>query len=63
MMIGWRCAIAVFAMAVGLALSSAVTPASAQQGDLRAIYKRYNEFYTAGNYPAALVEARKLEAA
>jgi CHAT domain-containing protein/Tfp pilus assembly protein PilF len=40
----------------------AMAPAAAQQGDLNAIQKRYNELYAAGNYGAALVEAQKLEA-
>ena len=40
----------------------AMAPAAAQQGDLNAILKRFNELYAAGNYPAALVEAQKLEA-
>jgi tetratricopeptide (TPR) repeat protein len=45
-----------------LLLSIAVAPAVAQQGDLNAILKRFNEFYGAGNYPAALVEAQNFEA-
>jgi hypothetical protein len=40
----------------------AMAPAAAQQGNLDAIYKRYNELYAAGNYAAALVEAQKFEA-
>jgi tetratricopeptide (TPR) repeat protein len=32
------------------------------QDDLNAILKRFNDLYAAGNYPAALVEAQKLEA-
>ena len=40
----------------------AMAPAAAQQGDLNAILKRFSELYAAGNYPAALVEAQKLEA-
>src|ERR1700730_2190222 len=39
-----------------------LAPVAAQQGDLNAIQKRYHEFYDAGNYAAALGEARKLEA-
>ncbi len=41
----------------------AVAPAAAQRGDTDAILKRYNEFFDADNYPAALVEAEKWEAA
>jgi CHAT domain-containing protein/tetratricopeptide (TPR) repeat protein len=39
----------------------AVMPVAAQQGDLNAILKRVNELVAAGDYPAALVEAQKLE--
>jgi tetratricopeptide (TPR) repeat protein len=39
-----------------------VAPAAAQQGDLNTIQKRFSELYAAGNYPAALIEAQKLEA-
>jgi tetratricopeptide (TPR) repeat protein/CHAT domain-containing protein len=39
------------------------TPAFAQESDIHAIFKRFQEFYFAGNYPAALVEAQKVEAA
>src|SRR6266446_2462747 len=39
-----------------------MAPAAAQQGDLDASLRRFNELYAAGNYPAALVEAQKLEA-
>jgi CHAT domain-containing protein/Flp pilus assembly protein TadD len=38
-------------------------PAAAQRADdLNAIFKRYIEFYSVGNYPAALIEAQKFEA-
>jgi hypothetical protein len=40
----------------------AVVPAASQQGDLDAILRRFNELYNAGNYPAALIVAQKLEA-
>ena len=39
-----------------------VAPAAAQQGDLNTIQKRFSELDAAGNYPAALIEAQKLEA-
>src|SRR5262245_4065830 len=39
-----------------------VAPAAAQEADLDAILNRINEFYAAGHYPAALVEAQKFEA-
>src|SRR5271157_1916283 len=41
----------------------AMAPAVAQQGDLNAILRRFNELNNAGNYPAALAEAQKFEAA
>jgi tetratricopeptide (TPR) repeat protein/CHAT domain-containing protein len=40
---------------------AAFAPAFAQQSDLTAIHKQFNDYYTAGNYPAALLEAQKLE--
>jgi hypothetical protein len=39
-----------------------LSPADAQQRDLEAIYKRYNELFDGGNYPAAFVEVQKFEA-
>jgi hypothetical protein len=39
-----------------------LVPASAQQGDVNAITKRFMERYAAGDYAAALVEAQALEA-
>ena len=38
------------------------TPAATQQRDLDAINKRFSDLYAAGNYAAALVEAKKVEA-
>src|SRR6516162_1343535 len=49
-------------LAFFLAAYLALVPAGAQQSDLQAIYKRYQEYYQAGNYAAAVVEAQKLEA-
>ncbi len=39
-----------------------MAPGAAQQGDPNAIFRRWSELNAAGNYPAALVEAQKLEA-
>jgi hypothetical protein len=39
-----------------------MAPGAAQQGDPNAIFRRWSEPHAAGNYPAALVEAQKLEA-
>jgi tetratricopeptide (TPR) repeat protein len=41
---------------------NAIAPAVAQQGDLNASLRRFNEVKDAGNYPAALAEAQKFEA-
>ena len=49
-------------LAFFLAANLALVPAEAQQSDPQAIYKRYQEYYQAGNYAAAVVEAQKLEA-
>jgi CHAT domain-containing protein/tetratricopeptide (TPR) repeat protein len=38
-------------------------PSVAQHADLNAIYRQYEKYFTAGNYPAALIEAQKFEAA
>src|SRR5215813_7292451 len=48
-------------LAFFLAAYLALVPAGAQQSDLQAIYKRFQEYYQAGNYAAALVEAQKIE--
>ena len=42
---------------------TAAPPGAAQQADLDAIHKRYEEFRRAGNHAAALIEAKKYEAA
>ena len=49
-------------LAFFLAAYLALVPAVAQQNDLQAIYKRFQEYYEAGNYAAAVIEAQKLEA-
>src|SRR2546430_596055 len=57
----WRNAVAVFVVAILFPIWSGVGLAFAQQTDLNAILKRFNELYAAGNYDAALVEGQKLE--
>ena len=56
-MLGWLGVLpgSIFMMVIAMA------PAAAQQDDLNAIEKRFNQFYAAGDYPAALMEAQKLE--
>jgi hypothetical protein len=50
------------ALILALAVANiAPLPTSAQQDDIAASQKRFDEFYTKGNYPAALLEAQKLE--
>jgi tetratricopeptide (TPR) repeat protein len=51
--------VAVFA----LAMFGAFPTASAQQADLNAINKAFQDHYVGGNYPAAKIEAQKLEQA
>lgn len=49
---------------LGFAVALTITvPAAAQQADINAIVSRFDSFYAAGNFPAALVEAQRLEAA
>jgi CHAT domain-containing protein/Tfp pilus assembly protein PilF len=50
-------------MGASLLVVILLAPAAAQQTDLSAIQRRSSELLDAGNYPAALVEAQKLEAA
>jgi tetratricopeptide (TPR) repeat protein len=51
-----------FVSIVFVAIVVGIAPAAAQQGDLNAIVKRYDEFFAARNYAAALAEAQKFEA-
>jgi tetratricopeptide (TPR) repeat protein/CHAT domain-containing protein len=55
--------ISISAIIITAALAIGSTPSGAQQADIQTIYKRYEEFRTAGNYSAALLEAQKYEAA
>src|SRR5262245_17658928 len=50
-------------MLVGIATLTVLMPAVAQQADLDAILARSRELRAAGSYPAAMVEAKKDEAA
>ena len=38
-------------------------PSAAQQTDLNTIIRQFNEYFAAGNFPAALIEAQRFEAA
>ena len=60
---GRRSVIAACGMLLALTIHAALTPASAQQNDLKAIYRRVFQFHQDGNYTAALIEAQKYEAA
>jgi CHAT domain-containing protein/Tfp pilus assembly protein PilF len=57
-----RNALISLAAALFVALEVCVLPAAAQQGDLNGMQRRFDQLYEAGNYPAALEEAKKLEA-
>ena len=57
-----RTAIAAAIVSLTFAAASSM-PAQAQRVDIMATQKRYLDFYKQGNYTAALVEAKKLEAA
>ena len=46
-----------------LATQSVLGPAAAQQFDIAAAQKRFQDLYAAGNYAAAFAEAQKTEAA
>ena len=46
-----------------ITITAGLVPAAGQQADLNAIIRQYNEYFAAGNYPAALIEAQKFEAA
>jgi CHAT domain-containing protein/Tfp pilus assembly protein PilF len=46
-----------------VAVLSVASPVAAQQADIAGIVARFDAFYAAGNFPAALAEAKKLEAA
>jgi CHAT domain-containing protein/tetratricopeptide (TPR) repeat protein len=50
-------------MGTTLLMLVAMAPSAAQQTDLNTIYKRIGELYDAGDYPAALAEAERYEAA
>src|SRR5262245_16834856 len=49
--------------ALGFGIAFAAAPTGAQGADIDAIVQRFQKFYGAGNYDAALIEAQKLEAA
>src|ERR1700730_5596510 len=53
----------VTALVVLVSTVAALPPAAAREADIGAIYQRVQELYAAGNYPAALAEAQRLEAA
>src|SRR5262245_23002801 len=59
----WRGGLAGFVVLILLATGAPLGSAAAQQGDMAAAQKRFQELYAAGDYPAALAEAQKNEAA
>jgi hypothetical protein len=58
-----RSVIAACGTLLALAIHAALTPAPAEQNDLKAIHKRAFQFHKVGNYAAALIEAQNYEAA
>jgi tetratricopeptide (TPR) repeat protein len=61
MIAGRRSARVAFVAVLALAIFGAFPTASAQQADLNAIYKAFQDHYARGNYPAAQINAQELE--
>jgi len=59
----WRSGLAASVILLAIAADSLRLPSAAQQIDLAASQKRFQDLYEAGNYSAALAEAQKAEAA
>jgi tetratricopeptide (TPR) repeat protein len=59
----WRSGLVAFLVLPVVAMASAPSPAVAQQIDVAAAQKRFQDLYAAGDYSAALAEAQKTEAA
>jgi len=59
----WLSALVAFAATLALAMGSEPGPAMAQQFDIAAAQKRFQDLYAAGDYAAAFAEAQKTEAA
>jgi hypothetical protein len=50
-----------FVVILALLTFGALATASAQQGDIIAVNKAFQEHYSRGNYPAAQIDAQELE--
>ena len=59
----WRSGFAASVIVLLVAAESVMLPSAAQQIDLAASQKRFQDLYEAGNYSAAFAEALKAEAA
>ena len=59
----WRSGLVAFLVVPVIAMASAPSQAVAQQIDVAAAQKRFQDLYAAGDYSAALAEAQKTEAA
>jgi CHAT domain-containing protein/Flp pilus assembly protein TadD len=59
----WRSGLAASVIVLAIVADSLRLPPAAQQTDLAAFQKRFQDLYEAGNYSAALAEAQKAEAA
>jgi tetratricopeptide (TPR) repeat protein len=58
---GWRSKTIAFFASFALTTFGALATASAQPADIKAIDKAFQDHYARGNYPAAQIEAQKLE--
>src|SRR5262249_43871883 len=59
----WRSGLLAFVSALAIATILPALPAAAQQADVAAAQKRFQDLYAAGDYAGALAEAQKAEAA
>ena len=59
----WRSGLVAFLFVAVIAMVSAPVQAVAQQIDVAAAQKRFQDLYAAGDYSAALAESQKTEAA
>jgi Tetratricopeptide repeat len=61
MIAGWVTKTIAFVAILALTTFGLLTTASAQSADIKAIDKTFQDHYSRGNYPAAQIEAQKLE--
>jgi hypothetical protein len=61
MVAGWRSRTVAFVAILALMMFGELVTASAQPADIIAVDKAFQDHYARGNYPAAQIEAQKLE--